>query len=295
MTKTEKRESKAFLSKAKLDPLRKDRLVVLADTQAPFHLPQAIALACAYIADYKPAALVLNGDIPDFFTISKFKRLGDSTTKVVDEIKITLAEVLEPIIQTARKANPAVKIWWVGGNHEYRLARFIAYKAPELEGLRGTTIPDAFGLDKLGVKYIDSVAGNGILRLSKTLTCMHGTRHGINPAKQTYDDWGASAIIGHAHKEATYRKKWGCGDRDDVIVASGCLCADPSFADMNQYTRGFVSGWYQPDGEEFFLQHIRISGKDHTQMYVPDGEYNAKYFKQAHFEDGRGVWKVTRS
>jgi hypothetical protein len=256
-------------------------------------LPQGVALACAYIEDYRPSLLILGGDIIDFYTAStKFKRTGSAERFVVDEITICIAEVLEPLVKAARKYNKQCKIVFVEGNHEYRIKRYIAYQAPVLENFPGLSIEEALQMPRLGIKYVNSRAGNGIYRVNKSLTAMHGTRHGANPAKLTYDDWGSSAIIGHAHKEASFRKNWGCGDRDDIVMASGCLCKAPDFADVDQYTRGFISGWYEPEGSAFHLEHVRIAGNDHTDMFTHTGEYRAYKVKT---NDGGTRWAVKRS
>src|SRR6185503_1804439 len=121
---------------------------------------------------------------------------------------------------------------WVEGNHEFRLTRYIQACAPSLQGL--INMDDVLGCKRNKIEYIASKAGNGVFRLTDHLTIMHGTATGLNPAKAQYEQWGASLVMGHTHKESTWRKKHGCG-RDDVAMSSGCLCKDPDWRDIDNY------------------------------------------------------------
>jgi predicted phosphodiesterase len=235
-------------------------------------MPQAIALVCAFIKDYKPHMLVMNGDMLDLCTISKFvraKSVGQPHT-VAEEVRIGIDEVIRPLCQAAPKAR---KIW-VEGNHEFRLVRYIATFAKALEGLIDTG--DVFGCKELGIDYIPSKGGNGIFQLTDHLAIMHGDRAGINPAKAQYEQWGASLIMGHTHKESTWRKKHGCG-RDDIALSGGCLCLDPDWRDTDNYTRGFIAGTYEEVSGEFAINHVRIAGENHVSLYSPWGNYEASY------------------
>lgn len=266
--------------------MAKRRLVFVSDTQAPYHLPQAIALEAAFIRDYKPDTLVFGGDMVDFVSISSFNKVGRFTpTHVADEIAICEEEVIKPLAAAAPKA----ETFWIEGNHEQRLTRYIAAMAKPLEGL--IDLADALGCTRNGIKYVPSKAGNGILRLmmdatgKPVLTLMHGKEHGANPAQRQYAKWKSSLVMGHAHKEATWREKAGCGT-DHVALAAGCSCADPDWNDIDNYTRGFVAGWYDPAALTFGLDHVRISGKDYTEIYSPWGEYRADL--------DRKIWKAHR-
>lgn len=251
------------------------KFVFISDHQAPFHLPQAVALSCAFIKDYKPDLVVLGGDIIDFCTISKFTKVGRfMPTTVVQEIETCEEEVLKP----TRAAAPRARMVWIEGNHEFRLTRYIAAMAKPLEGL--INLEDALGCKRNNIEYVASKGGNGIFSpfsnpsFRKNLTFMHGKLLGPNPAKNQYGKWGASMVMGHAHKESTYRDKQGCGS-DHVALAAGCLCKDPDWDDVDNYTRGFVAGWINQGTGEFGMDHVRISGDQHTQIYSPWGEYYA--------------------
>jgi predicted phosphodiesterase len=251
------------------------RLVIVADTQSPFEDPQCVALAAAFIKDYKPDTVVMNGDMVDLCTASKFVRSKSGPQTVKEEIEWAIGAVIEPI----RNAAPKADYYWVEGNHEFRLNRYIRVMAPVLEGLI-EAVP-LFQCERLKIKYVGSKAGNGILKLTPHLTIMHGTAHGVNPAKKQYDSWGGSLVMGHTHKESTYRRKAGCGS-DHVALSSGCLCKDPDWNDIENYTRGFIAGWYDDESGEFGLDHVRIVCADFAdegstrKILSPWGSYYAK-------------------
>ncbi len=221
----------------------------------------------------------------DFVSISKFSKVGRLVpTNVAFEIEQAKQEVIEPILQAAGKA----EVHWIEGNHEFRLTRYIAVMAKPLEGL--IDVADALGCKEYGITYHPSKAGNGIWKITDKLTLMHGERHGLNPAKAQYDKWGGSLVMGHAHKEATWRWKHGCG-ADHVALAAGCLCQDPDWSDVDNYTRGFIAGWIDDETGEFGLDHVRISGDNHTEIYSPWGSYYATYRKAP---NKQGTWTAKR-
>ena len=162
------------------------RIVILADTQSPFEDAPCIALAVKFIQDYKPDTVVFNGDMLDLATASKFIRAkGHGPQTVKQEVDWAMAAVIEPL----RNAAPSATYYWVEGNHEFRLTRYLRVMAPVLEGL--IEAAPVFQCEKLKIKYVASKAGNGILRLTKHLTIMHGNRTGINPARRSTAPGGA--------------------------------------------------------------------------------------------------------
>jgi predicted phosphodiesterase len=289
------------------------RLVVISDTQAPYHLPQAIALVSAFIKDYKPDTLALNGDLVDFSSISRFNKTGRFTPSTVShEVTLCLVEVVFPVltalgwrikwtlcfreaaeygtqipyVQIDSVTKGKADVYWIEGNHEYRLGRYISAMAPAFDGL--VEFEEVFQLRKLGIRYVrgKGTSGNGILRLTPLLTICHGERHGLNPAKLTLDDWGGSIIVGHAHKESTWRKTFASGT-DWVGYAAGCLCKDGDWKSFSGYNRGFIAGEYESKGKgEFNVDHMRISGSNWTRLYTPYGRWEAT--------EQRGQWTAKR-
>lgn len=254
----------------------RQRIVIVADTQSPFEDAPSVALAIKHIQDYKPEIVVMNGDMVDLCTASKFHRSKRGPQTVKEEVEWALANVIEPL----RKAAPKAKYYWVEGNHEFRLVRYVQAMAPVLEGLI-EAVP-IFQCERLGIEYVSSKAGNGILKLIPgVLAIMHGDKAGTNPAKAQYLRWRSSLVMGHVHKESTYRESGGDGP-DHVAMSSGCLCQEPDWADVNNYNRGFISGWVDIEAKQFDLHHMRILAEDWSDdkatrtLITPWGSYYAK-------------------
>lgn len=253
---------------------RYKRLVVLSDIQSPFHLPQCIALCIEYIKRFKPDLLVLNGDIVDFYTASDFNKVGRGPARMAEEIKITQAEVLEPILAALPKGCQVV---WTAGNHEFRLKRAIALHAPWLKDFPGLTIEEAFEMKKLGIRYVDSNNANGIFWITPHLVAMHGTFTTMYAARKYCETIGKSVIYGHTHKEQYWRDTKALTGQSTIAIGAGCLCKDPDeFNSLARYDRGFIAGWYDSQSGMFDIGHRRIAGPNNTILFSDYGLLKAR-------------------
>jgi predicted phosphodiesterase len=259
------------------------RLVVLSDIQSPFHLPQAVALAIEYIRRYKPDILVLNGDIVDFYILSKFVRVGKARQRSLqEEIDYTDQEIIKPILKAVPEG---CQIIWIEGNHEFRLRSYLAVKAPELE-LRSNDIEEQFRMKARGIKYVGSEDGNGIYRLTSHLWVMHGKWTQVMAAKKYANAVKGSVIFGHTHHEQVWRETKALADGDSqVAIGAGCLCDTPKFNSLDHYDRGFVAGWIDEDSGTFDIDIRRICGKNNTMLFCDYGVLEA-------FPKKDGTWGV---
>lgn len=279
------------------------KVSIMSDTQCPYQLDQAVALHCAHLRDFKPQTYVLNGDMVDFVSLSHFGKTGRlSPQSVLEEVNVTLSRVIIPCLEAVGykikwswvdvdAENPAlkgvmkvkihevvntrgVKVYWVEGNHENRLAKYLWNMAQALEGL--ITFDLLFCLKQLQIEYVRGVgdSGNGILKLTKYLTIMHGERAGNNAAHLQMLDWGGSIVMGHTHKEAMSRRTMPSG-LDWRGMSSGCMCRNPTFKSVVNYNRGFISGFYDDETGRFNLYNCDIIEADHTTLITPWAQYRA--------------------
>jgi 3',5'-cyclic AMP phosphodiesterase CpdA len=112
-----------------------DTTAIIGDLHVPFHDEQALGSALSYIRELKPDRLVLNGDIPDFYAISRFSRDPSRRDKLQDEIDET-NDILDTIDSVLK---PGCEKHWVVGNHEDRLRRFL-WDNPEIASLRDLSL-----------------------------------------------------------------------------------------------------------------------------------------------------------
>lgn len=263
---------------------RYKRLMVVSDIQAPFHLPQCIALVIAYIEKFKPDMLILNGDIVDFYSASEFKKIGRGPSRLADEIAITDAEVIEPILKAVPKG---CQVIWTAGNHEFRLKRGIATFAKWLEDFPGTTIQEAFRMKERGIRYVDSNSANGIFWITKNLVAMHGTYTTVYSARKYAESISKSVIFGHIHKEQYWRDTKALTGESHIAIGSGCLCQDPDdFNSLARYDRGFIAGWFDTKSGMFDIGHRRIAGPDNTILFSDYGLLKARKIGRKWVVDG---------
>ena len=261
----------------------RERFVFASDFHAPNHLPQAVALVCAFLKDYKPSRVILGGDIVDFSVASSFIRLnlpaGPQTVR--EEAEIAVREVIEPI----RKAAPHARMDYLEGNHEIRVLRMLASVKAGLEGI--VELSDFLGCRKLGITYHASKGGNAWFEWGGVVF-MHGDRYGINPARLTLEEWRCPVVFGHAHKESFDRRRSPNQRTDTKAWGAGCLMATPDYTDKDPWHRGFIAGWVDEETGEYDAEHISLSGPEFTELYSAYGKYHAVRV----WKDGRKSWIV---
>lgn len=249
--------------------------VFFSDTHAPFHLPQTIALLTAFLKVYKPDLVIWGGDIIDAYTASTFAKVGRTFNSLKDELTICRDEVVDPVFASCSKAKHIA----LEGNHEFRIPRRIADRAPEFEDL--LKFEEWMGYAQNGIRYIRGrgATANGIYKVNEKLTFMHGKIFRVNTAKFIAERWGEGAIIqGHAHRKESHALRKGSGRHIEGYV-SPCMCKPADFGDgMDTYQRGFMTFGYKGDKNYTTPVHNDIIGKEWTEMYTPSlGDFHAKW------------------
>lgn len=121
---------------------------MLNDLHIPFHDERALNLACEILRDVQPNLIVLNGDIVDFFAISKFDKDPRRRLELAKEIKQS-RETLKKLFEKF------TTVWiYIEGNHENRLRKYIWNRATELIGLEELELENLLKLKEHGVLYL---------------------------------------------------------------------------------------------------------------------------------------------
>ena len=144
------------------------RVLVLSDVHIPFHVPKALEAAVEYGRKNGADTVLLNGDVCDFHTISRYDHDGS---------KLTYTEEVEAgrqFLRYLRGKFPKARIVFKEGNHDERLAKYILGRAPALFGLDNCTLPSLLGLAAAGVEHVGEqrVVHAGKLRV------IHGHEYG---------------------------------------------------------------------------------------------------------------------
>lgn len=207
----------------------KNGLVVIgSDIHIPFQDNDAVESFIKYCKEKKPEAIVLNGDVLDMFMLSKFTK-GEGRNPLEE---ITMCREL---LASVRNACPNAEIYYVIGNHENRLEKYVLTKAPELASL----IEDVFSI----IKTEDfKIRGCASLTINDNFVCKHGTllgnKSGLSAIKEMENAY-MSGATGHTHRLCKYiARKSG---RKFVWIETGCLCdLNPEYMVNPNWQAGFA-------------------------------------------------------
>lgn len=223
--------------------------LVLGDVHLPMHDRVTIEAAVREAKDKRASVVLLNGDIMDMFGISPFFR-PPTDDRFVDEV-----ETGKQFIGWVRSQFPNARIVYREGNHEFRLKRFVAEKAPELYDLPCLSLASLLELDKYGVEW---VADKRKVLLGKLIT-LHGHEfrkgEGINPARLAFLRATASVLVGHHHRTSEHHQR-ALDERHHAVWSVGCACfVSPDYDPYNQWNHGYAMVEVAADG--WFSVHNR--------------------------------------
>ena len=178
-----------------------------------FHSEETDRFALSVFLDVikrtQPDYVVLNGDVFDFPSVSKWSQPPNKLLQLQDEIDW----VRENILLQVRECAPDADITLVIGNHEYRLCRFLADCAPALASLRSLSFNNLFGLDELEINLVHN---NALLAPSAKeqkkayeeswrvyedcFVVTHGVACGATAGAKELAKWQMSGTSGHVHR-----------------------------------------------------------------------------------------------
>ncbi|NBX51683.1 hypothetical protein EBT25_17550, partial [bacterium] len=93
------------------------------------------------IQEFKPKAVICNGDAFDGASISRHDASDQPQTSVIQELKACQA-MLGEIEETAKSERHNVKLIFTYGNHDARFATRLANNAPQFKDVQGFKLPD---------------------------------------------------------------------------------------------------------------------------------------------------------
>lgn len=145
-----------------------------------------------FVDDIRPAAVILNGDVLDFASISRHPPLSwESIPTVKQEIEAT-QDHLDELVKVARKAR---RIWTLG-NHDARYEMRLATVASEYKGVKGIHLHDHFSLWDRGYscRINENVEGGDTMVKHRLGGGKHAPLNNILKS-------GVSIVTGHLHNQ----------------------------------------------------------------------------------------------
>lgn len=207
---------------------------VLCDIHIPYHDKSVIQKCLDECRRRSAKAIFLNGDVLDCYQVSDFVR-ERSKPRMVEEI-----EKGRQLLAYIRAMFPHARIIYKEGNHDERLKRYIASRAPDLDDIPDIYLPSLLRAEQFGVEW---VADKRIVMVGK-LPVIHGHEYqgagGVMPARWLYLRTGDTALTGHFHQPSNYTFRT-IKDREVGMWSVGCAChLKPAYRPLNQWSHGYA-------------------------------------------------------
>jgi len=228
------------------------RVGILSDVHVPYHSETAVLAAVRWLKKQGLSGLLLNGDIADFYSISRWQK---------DPRKRNFSAELEAVrgfVAWVRQEFPRIPIVYKLGNHEERWEKYIAEHAPELSEDPLMSLGQWLHLDEHKVELVSDQRPVMLGRLP----VLHGheIRGGspVSPAKGAYNKLKHTALIGHHHQTSGHCEP-DMNHRETYNWSTGCLAdLTPDYARFNRYNHGFAMVDVKKGGD-FDVWNLRIA------------------------------------
>jgi hypothetical protein len=239
-------------------PVTFDKALLLQDIHLPFHDPISLSQAIARGRHIGVDCVIINGDLADFYGVSKFDKNPESH-KLVDEV-----EMCRLFLEHLRDQFPKAQIFLKEGNHEERLWRYCFIRCPELwelkdkDGKRMLGLANLLDAESYGVTV---VADKRPIRAGKHLHILHGHefrspfQNPVNPARGLYLRAKCNAVCGDLHQSSNHTET---GLTNTVSCwSAGCLCdLHPQYMPLNKWNLGF--GIINLFGDQWSFENFKI-------------------------------------
>jgi len=220
------------------------KILVMSDIHIPYHDEAAVAAAIAYGRKNKTDTLLLNGDICDFFALSRWET--DPRERDFETERDKTVQFFGHI----RSLFPKAPIVWKLGNHEERYQSYMMQKAPEIFGLPEFDIAAIFHTEEYGIEVVKEMRP---VHAGK-LPIVHGHEYKfaisnpVNPARGLFLKAKTSALCGHHHQRSEHSEK-DLHEKQHTTYSTGCLCnLRYKYAPINNHSHGFAVVTVEADG-----------------------------------------------
>lgn len=218
------------------------RILFVPDVHVPYHNEEACCIMWRAAHFWRPEIIVLLGDLADFYSVSFFDKSPERRKSLQDELS-EVNRALEEFEHIGAKT-----LHYIMGNHEHRMSRYIASKAPELHGLfnweehlklkqRGwkiTKYKESLQLGKLRITHDLGKSGKDAhikARNSGNNVVLGHTHHmGVDYCGNPFGDVRVGAVFGwlgdseqvdYVHRDSA--KQWPLGFGTGVMEPSGVV------------------------------------------------------------------------
>lgn len=206
----------------------------LSDIHVPFHDARAITAAVKHTKQkHKTTVLLVNGDLCDFYSLSRFE-----TSKDKRDFQAELYASRQ-LLGYLKQEFPKARRIFKRGNHEDWFDKYLNNRAPEMASVDFMQLGKALDLDKFG---FEEVRDNIIM--AGELPIMHGhefkNNSGVNPSRSAFLKTNHSSLSGHLHRTSSHSES-DMFHKEVMTWTQGCLCGRrPEYARVNKWNLGFA-------------------------------------------------------
>jgi hypothetical protein len=230
------------------------KLLFCPDLHAPYHSREAFDCFLRVAKGWKPDGCVIAGDFADFCEVSSHPK--------DPKRRIPFMQEVDGVNQALDQLDKALgrNCWgvYLQGNHETRLERFVADKAPVLHGV----VKSWDELLKLQERGWEVIPYKESLQVGELRMTHDVGRAGVNSARASLMDTGANILFGHTHRLIVHYQGqlWG---NPHVGITAGWL-GDPMAIDYrhrDSVCRDSIHGFvtiHMLDNGVFWAQAIPI-------------------------------------
>ena len=227
------------------------KIIILNDPHIPYHDKNAILTALEFASKKEVDAIILNGDVSDYYGISRF--IKDPRKRNLNyELDLT-----KQFLRELRAFFPDKQIYYKEGNHEERWENYLKVAAPVLLDINEFQLDVILQLASLGIIYVKN---KKLIKFGK-LNILHGHEYkggggGVNPARWLFLRTSANSCCGHFHRISQHIERDVAG-KQIGCWSMGCLSdLNPEYMPFNNWSQGFGYGEILDD-----LGHFRFQNK----------------------------------
>ena len=239
-------------------PTSVDEMLIINDIHIPYHDTLALKTTLRYAKDRNVNGILINGDMVDMYSSSKFNKVPDQTNAFFE------IERGRMFLEQLRKLFPKIPIYYKFANHEERWLIKLYDKMPEI-----SSDPDLLLEGRLKLEHynIELIKDKRVIEYGK-LNIIHGhemfaSPGAVNLARNFLLKSFDNIAFGHFHRTQDYMKPT-IKHKNLGSFAIGCLCGlSPDYATINDWNHGFAiakrdnSGYFELENKQIINGQIK--------------------------------------
>jgi predicted phosphodiesterase len=229
------------------------KILILSDIHFPFQHNQALETALEYGYKKGVDTIVLNGDILDMYSVSRWEKDPRKRVGISHEL-----DIARNFLKALRTNFTDAQIVFKEGNHEERMETYLRVKAPELLDTDEFSLEVLLRMNEIGGRYVK----NKKIIKAGHLNIIHGHEFGrsvfspVNPARGFYNRGKVNLIAGHNHQTSEHSEP-NMNGKEISCWSTGCLCdLRPAYMPYNKWNHG--GAIVKMYGDDFLVDNFKI-------------------------------------